>query len=45
MVVKHDLVKGGMQTKDIWEQDPEAEIWAQDGWEWGVEKFPQWGAT
>jgi hypothetical protein len=22
-----------MQAKDIWEQDPEANIWAQEGWE------------
>ena len=26
----------------IWKQDPEANIWAQEGWEWGVEKAPQW---
>ena len=34
---------GGMQAKGIWEQDPEANIWAQDEWEYGVEKAPQWG--
>ena len=45
MVVKHGLsyIKGGMQAKVIWKQDPEANIWAQEGWEWGVEKAPQWG--
>ena len=32
----HNLAKG------IWKQDPEANIWAQAGWEWGVEKTPQW---
>ena len=25
--------------------DPEANIWAQEGWEWGVEKAPQWGTS
>ena len=29
-------------TKDIWKQDPEANIWAQEEWEWGVENTPQW---
>ena len=24
---------------------PEASIWAQEGWEWGVEKAPQWGTS
>ena len=28
-------IKGGMQVKGIWKQDPEA----QEGWEWGVEKL------
>ena len=36
MVVSY--LKGGMQTKDIWKQDPEANIW-----EWKVEKAPKWG--
>jgi hypothetical protein len=31
-------IKGGIQAKDIWKQDPDANIWAQEGWEWGVEK-------
>ena len=31
-------IKGGIQTKGIWKQDPEANILAQKGWEWGVEK-------
>ena len=25
-------IKGGMQGKGIWKQDPEANIWAQEGW-------------
>ena len=33
-------IKGGFQAKGIWKQDPEANIWAQEGWEWGVEKAP-----
>ena len=31
-----------IETKGIWKQDPEAYIWVQEGWEWGVEKAPQW---
>ena len=27
-------VKGGKKIKDIWEQDLNANIWAQEGWEW-----------
>ena len=23
-------IKGGMQTKDIWKQDPEANIWREN---------------
>ena len=38
-------ITGEMQTKGIWKQDPEANIWAQEGWEWGVEKTPQWGTS
>ena len=38
-------IKGGMQAKGIPKQDPEANIWAQEGWEWGVEKAPQWGTS
>ena len=34
-------IKGGMQAKDIWKQDPEANIWAQEGWEFEMEKAPQ----
>jgi hypothetical protein len=26
--------KGGKQAKGIWKQDPEVNIWAQEGWEW-----------
>ena len=29
----------------IWKQDPEANIWAQEGWEWGVERALQWGTS
>ena len=36
-------IQEGMKDKGIWKQDPEANIWAQEGWEWGVEKAPQWG--
>ena len=38
-------IKGGIQAKGIWKQDPEANIWAQEGWELGVEKAPQWGTS
>ena len=32
MVVKMvSYIKGGMQAKGIWKQDPEANIWAQEG--------------
>ena len=33
-------IKGRIQAKDIWKQDPEANIWAQGQWECGVEKAP-----
>ena len=26
-------IKERMQAKGIWKQDPEANIWAQEGWE------------
>ena len=35
-----DHIKGGIQAKGIWKQDPEEDIWAQEGWEWGKEKVP-----
>ena len=38
-------IKEGMQAKGIWKQDPEVNIWDQDGWDWGVEKAPQWGTS
>ena len=38
-------IKGGIQAKGMWKQDTEANIWAQEGWEWGVEKVPQWGTS
>ena len=28
-----------MQTKGIWKQYPEANVWAQEEWEWGVESL------
>ena len=34
-------IKGGMQAKAISKQDPKANIWAQKGLEWGVEKAQQ----
>ena len=34
-------IKEGTQAKDISKQDPEANIWVQEGWEWGVEKALQ----
>ena len=34
-------IKGGTQAKGTWKQDPGVNIWAQEGWEWGVEKTPQ----
>ena len=34
-------VKGGIQAKGIWKQDPEANIWAQEEWECGAEEAPQ----
>jgi len=33
-------IKGGIQAEDIWRQDTEENIWAQEGAEWGVEKDP-----
>ena len=35
-------IKGGTQVKGISKQDPEANIWTQEGLKWGVEKAPQW---
>ena len=34
-----------MHSKGIRNQDPDANIWDQEGWEWGMEKAPQWGTT
>ena len=34
-----------MQAKDIWKQDPEVNIWAQEEWERKVEKGLQWGTS
>ena len=44
MDVKHGF-KGGMHAKGIWKQDSEANILAQEGWEWGVEKASQWATS
>ena len=35
-------IKGGIKVKGIWILDPELNIWTEEGWEWGVEKAPQW---
>ena len=34
-------IKGATQAKGIWEQSPEVNIWAQEGWEWGMDKTLQ----
>ena len=31
-------INGGTQAKGIWKLDPETNIWAQNGWAWGVKK-------
>ena len=40
MVAKNmvSYIKGRLQAKGIWKQDPEANIWAQEWCEWEVEK-------
>ena len=38
-------IKGGMQAKGTWKQDPEANIWDWERSESGVEKVPQWVST
>jgi hypothetical protein len=38
-------IKRGMQAKGIGKQNAEANIWAQEAWECGVEKAPQWGTS
>ena len=38
-------IKGETQAKGIWKQDPETNIWAQEGCEWGVEKAPLIGTS
>ena len=37
--------QGGKQVKGIWKQNDKVNIWAQEGWKWGVEKTPQWGTS
>ena len=34
-------IKGGIHAKGILERDPEANIWAREGCEWGVQKAPK----
>ena len=34
-------LQSSLQVKGISKQDPEANIWAQERCEWGVEKTPQ----
>ena len=34
-------IKGGMQAKGVRKEDPEANIWAQEGTEWRAEKVTQ----
>ena len=49
MIIKHYLwmwsmlsyIKGGTQAKGFRKQDPEVNIWAQEGCDCGVEKAPQ----
>ena len=38
-------IKGEIQAKGTWKEDPGANISAQEGWEWEVEKVPQWGTS
>ena len=38
-------IEGGIQAKGIWKQDPEENIWVQEGWEFEVEKVPQRGTS
>ena len=38
-LVKH-YITGGTQAKSKLKQDPKANIWAQEGCEWGVENTP-----
>ena len=34
-------IKEGMWAKDILKEDPEANFWAQEEWEWEMEKGTQ----
>ena len=34
------LIKGGLQVKRFLKQDPEANIWTQEGCEWVEQKAP-----
>ena len=43
--VHGSLHKRGMQAKVIWKHDSEANIWAQEGWERGVQEAPQYGTS
>ena len=39
------LILAGNQAEGIWEQDHEANICAQAGWAWGLEKTLQRGTS
>ena len=46
MVKKYGLLhQGGMEAKGIWKQNTEANILAQEGWDFRVEKAPQRGTS
>ena len=34
-------IKRGLQAKGIWKQDPETNIWVEEGYESWIEKAPQ----
>ena len=38
-------IKGGMQAKGTWKQDPEANIGAKEEWDWGMVKALQLGTS
>ena len=42
---KHSYIKKGTKANDTLKQDPQVNIWAQERWEWGVEKAPLWGTS
>ena len=34
-IVLYVYIKGNMEAKDVWKQNPEANIWAEEGLEMG----------